>query len=73
MIELVLNNRQLNVGYMEYNIMRELNVNEIEQVNGGWFWAFIGGWIGGHAMDSAIENWRGATSYREFGDTRLAP
>tara|TARA_B100001059_G_C17833185_1_gene586088 strand:- start:4710 stop:4901 length:192 start_codon:yes stop_codon:yes gene_type:complete len=23
------------VGYMEYSIMRELNVNEIQQVNGG--------------------------------------
>ncbi len=25
----------MNVGYLEYNRMRELNVNEIEQVSGG--------------------------------------
>jgi hypothetical protein len=25
----------MNVGYMEYNIMRELNVSEIKEVNGG--------------------------------------
>jgi hypothetical protein len=26
------------VEYLEHNIMRELNVNEIELVNGGWTW-----------------------------------
>lgn len=35
MIELASNNPITNVGYTENNIMKELNVNEIEQVNGG--------------------------------------
>jgi hypothetical protein len=58
---------------MEYNIMRELDVNEIKEVSGGWFWAFIGGWGGGKAIDSAIFHWRGASGYTEFNDTRVAP
>ncbi|MFQ3190489.1 MAG: hypothetical protein ACI936_001621, partial [Paraglaciecola sp.] len=26
------------VGHLEHNIMRELNVNEIKEVSGGWKW-----------------------------------
>jgi len=39
MIELALNNSTMNVEYMEYNIMRELRVNEMEQVHGGIIWS----------------------------------
>ena len=56
---------------MENNIMRELNVNEIKQVNGGWFWGFIGGWAGGHALDWAISQDWGSSRYDN--GTRLAP
>jgi len=50
MIELALNNPTMNVGYMEYNIMRELNVSEIEQVNGGHPLLLAGLYYGGMAV-----------------------
>lgn len=50
--------------------MRELNVNEIEQVNGGWFWAFVGGYVGGKVLDAAIDADWGNSS--EDQDTNLA-
>jgi hypothetical protein len=71
MIELALNNLTINVKSMEYNIRRELNVNEIEQVNGGWFWGFIGGWAGGHALNWAIsKDWGNSSNDWE---TNIAP
>lgn len=72
MIELALNNPTINVGHMEYNIMRELNVNEIEQVNGGVY-QYVVGWAFGHTLDAIIRNWRGSISFRDFTDTRLSP
>ena len=53
--------------------MRELNVKEIKEVNGGWILQFLGGWLGGEAMNSAVFHWRGASGYTEFDDTRMAP
>ncbi len=52
--------------------MRELDVNEIKDVNGGIYQYFVG-WLVGHALDSAITNWKGSSEYREFDDSRLAP
>jgi hypothetical protein len=51
----------MNVGYMEYNKMRELNVNEIEEVNGGmrglsWFLFTLG---------LGVDDW-GSASYEDM-------
>ncbi|MCH2055724.1 MAG: hypothetical protein MK214_03730 [Thalassotalea sp.] len=36
--------------------MRELNVNEIEAINGG-YWQYVAGWAIGHAIDYALESY----------------
>jgi hypothetical protein len=54
---------------MEYNIMRELDVTEIEQVNGGMrnLWWYLGGKL----LDAALEaDWG---SSMDDPDTNLAP
>jgi hypothetical protein len=45
MIESAFNNPTKVVGQMEYSIMRELNVNEIGQVNGGLIPALVAGYV----------------------------
>jgi len=49
-------------GYMECNIMRELNVNEIEKVSGG-FWQFVVGAIAGPYIYDSIGGKEGIDSY----------
>jgi hypothetical protein len=52
---------------MEYNKMRELNVNEIKQINGGIVWSLprlIMGGIGAYRTISSI-NW-GSASYEDM-------
>lgn len=57
---------------MEYNIMRELNVNEIEAVNGGnpYVIGAVVGWAVSKGLDAAVEalsevDW-GEASYEEM-------
>ena len=51
--------------------MRNLNVNEFEQVNGGWFTNFAVSWALGNALDWGFrQNWG---SSRNNWDTNIAP
>ena len=65
MIELAFYNPTYNVGFNEYNRMRELNLNEIKAVNGG-YWQRLALGLVTLAMNT---NW-GSASY---DDMMVAP
>jgi hypothetical protein len=50
---------------MEYNTMRELNVNEIEQVNGG-IYQWFAGWAAGEALSWSIRQSWGTSTWSEM-------
>ena len=57
------------VGYLEYNIMRELNVNEIKEVNGGMKslgWALLG-YVGTKIADGAQDMWNNRSTRSSTG------
>lgn len=63
-------NNPINVGYTEYNIMRELNVNEIEHVNGGRWQIAVGAAVFKEAYETAtfygagrLGRWLGSRIY----------
>ncbi len=58
-----------NAGYMECNNMRELNVNELEEINGG-FVSGLGWYLAGKLIDAALDADWGEASYE---DMMIAP
>lgn len=71
MIGLAFNNPTINVGYLEYNRMRELNVSEIKEVTGGTKLVdFVVSYVGGKILDAATDaDWGKAT----YEDMMIAP